>query len=163
MRTFSLLKGMPIFEVKTGSKIGEVCDLAISNNGKVEGLLVKKGAVWKKTHIIYIQNISSFGSDGVMIEDRKLLEPLHEKWDSYTFEGSGGVSKGPLLVGKTMMTKEGEQLGLLEDVYFLEEVGTIVGYKCSDGFFSDIMEGKRVVKTDKPPTIGKDAIIVNVK
>ena len=46
-----------------------------------------------------------------------------------------------------MMTKEGERLGILEDVYFMEEVGTIVGYELSDGFFSDIMEGKRVVKS----------------
>ena len=46
-----------------------------------------------------------------------------------------------------MISKEGERLGLLEDVYFLEEVGTIVGYELSDGFFSDIMEGKRVIKT----------------
>lgn len=149
---------MPIFELNTGSKIGEICDLAISKNGKVEGLLVKKGAVLKKTHIIYVQNVSSFGPDGVMINTREQLKPLHEKWDSYPFEGGH-----PPLLGKAMMTKEGEQLGLLEDVYFLEKVGTIVGYKCSDGFFSDIMEGKRVVKTDKPPTIGKDAIIVNVK
>ena len=70
---------------------------------------------------------------------------------------------GYSLIGKSLFTKEGEQLGLLEDVYFLEEVGTIVGYKCSDGFFSDILEGKRVVESDEPPAIGKDAIIVNVK
>jgi uncharacterized protein YrrD len=85
------------------------------------------------------------------------LRLLQEKPDSYTLEG------GQRLLGMVMMTNEGEQLGLLEDVYFLEEMGTIIGYKCSDGFFSDIMDGKRVVKTDEPPAIGKDAIIVNVK
>ena len=62
-----------------------------------------------------------------------------------------------------MITKEGERLGFLEDVYFMEEVGTIIGYELSDGFFSDIMEGKRVIRADQPPAIGKDAIIVNVK
>ena len=156
MRTFSLLKGLPIFELKTGSKIGEVCDLCISNNGMVKGLLVKKGVFFKKTFIISVQNVSSFGFDGVMIEDREVLEPLTEPKE-YTFE-----SQHPLF-GRMMMTNEGERLGLLEDVYFLEEVGTIVGYELSDGFFSDIIEGKRVVKADEPPAIGKDAIIVNVK
>ena len=62
-----------------------------------------------------------------------------------------------------MISKEGERLGFLEDVYFMEEVGTIIGYELSDGFFSDIMEGKRVIRADQPPAIGKDAIIVNVK
>ncbi len=45
----------------------------------------------------------------------------------------------------------------------MEEVGTIIGYELSDGFFSDIMEGKQVIKADQPPAIGKDAIIVDVK
>jgi uncharacterized protein YrrD len=156
LRTFSLLKGLPIFELKTGSKIGEVCDLNISNNGIVRGLLVKKGVFLKKTYIINVQNVSSFGFDGVMIEDREVLEPLTEHKE-FTFENRDRLS------GRMMMTNEGERLGMLEDVYFLEEAGTIVGYELSDGFFSDIIEGKRVVRTDEPPAIGKDAIIVNVK
>lgn len=156
MRTFSLLKGLPIFELKTGSKIGEVCDLNISNDGIVRGLLVKKGVFFKKTYIINVQNVSSFGFDGVMIEDREVLEPLTEHKE-FTFENRDR------LLGRMMMTNEGERLGMLEDVYFLEEAGTIVGYELSDGFFSDIIEGKRVVRTDEPPAIGKDAIIVNVK
>jgi uncharacterized protein YrrD len=147
---------MPIFELKTGSKIGEVCDLNISNNGIVRGLLVKKGVFFKKTYIINVQNVSSFGFDGVMIEDREVLEPLTEHKE-FTFENRDRLS------GRMMMTNEGERLGMLEDVYFLEEAGTIVGYELSDGFFSDIIEGKRVVRTDEPPAIGKDAIIVNVK
>ena len=49
LRTFSLLKGIPVYEVKSGSKIGEVCDLDISDNGRVKGLLVKKGVFFKKT------------------------------------------------------------------------------------------------------------------
>ncbi|MCQ6273581.1 PRC-barrel domain-containing protein [Bacillus sp. V3B] len=157
MRTFSLLKGLPIFELKTGSKIGEVCDLNISNNGLVRGLLVKKGVFFKKTYVINVKNVSSFGFDGVMIEDREVLKPLTEHKE-FTFE-----NRRDRLFGRMMMTNEGERLGMLEDVYFLEEAGTIVGYELSDGFFSDIMEGKRVVKTDEPPAIGKDAIIVNVK
>jgi len=156
LRTFSLLKGLPVFELKTGSKIGEVCDLNISNDGMVRGLLIKKGVFFKKTYKINVKDVSSFGFDGVMIEDREVLEPLTDPKE-YTFENQGR------LLGRMMMTSEGERLGFLEDVYFLEEAGTIIGYELSDGFFSDIMEGKRVVKADKPPAIGKDAIIVKVK
>ena len=73
MRTFSLLKGLPIFELKTGVKIGEVCDLCVSNQGIVKGLLVKKGVILKKTLYLSVQDVSSFGFDGVMIEDRECL------------------------------------------------------------------------------------------
>ena len=156
MRTFSLLKGMPIVDVKSGAKIGEVSDIQITGEGNVKGLLVQKGAFLKKTFLIDINDVSSFGWDGVMVHDQSALQPLKDKSD-YTFESENS------LAGKVMMTREGEKLGLLEDVYFQEEVGTIVGYELSDGFFSDMLEGKRVIKTDKPPAIGKDTIIVNVK
>ncbi|WNS74401.1 PRC-barrel domain-containing protein [Bacillus sp. DTU_2020_1000418_1_SI_GHA_SEK_038] len=156
MRTFSLLKGLPVIEIKSGTKIGEVFDLSISSGGVVTGLIIRKGALLKKSLLLEVKNVSSFGWDGVMVETQQVLEPI-KNMDEYTFDSHNR------LTGKMMMTREGERLGLLEDVYFQEEVGTIVGYELSDGFFSDMLEGKRVVKTEAPPAIGKDAIIVNVK
>lgn len=155
MRTFSLLKELPVYEVSSGKKLGEVLDLSITGNGKIEGLLIKTGALFKKTFLIRVSDVSSFGMDGIMVEDRKALTPLQGQ-PEYTFEHHRG------LTGKVIMSSEGEKLGLLSDVYFTEEVGTIVGYELTDGFFSDITEGKKVVKTIEPPTFGKDAIIVNV-
>ena len=153
MRTFSLLKGQPVFETKSGKKIGEVTDLYISNDGIVEGLLVKKGVFFKQSCFLDIQNVASFGWDGVMIEDESELEKQRES-SEYTLAHS--------LEGMMMLTKSGSSLGLLKDVYFQEELGTIIGYEITDGFFSDIMEGKQVIQTGKPLTIGKDAIIVDV-
>ena len=34
---------MPVYEIKTGSKIGEVSDVALTDDGRVKGLLLKKG------------------------------------------------------------------------------------------------------------------------
>ena len=156
LRTFSLLKGLPVYELENGLKLGEVCDLCISDDGEVTGLLVKKKSFLKKKHFIKIQNIDSFGCDGVMVQREQVLEPVFQPPD-FTLEHERR------LMGKMVMSAEGERLGLVEDVYFLEELGTIVGYECTDGFFSDMKEGKRVVKTALPPAIGKDTIIVNVK
>ncbi|WP_251549290.1 PRC-barrel domain-containing protein [Neobacillus muris] len=155
MRTFSLLKGQPVFETKSGMKIGEISDLYISPEGTVKGLLVKKGVVFKQSCFLDIQKVDSFGWDGVMIEDAGLLEKAKETADNT-------ISLQHSLEGKMILSKSGDSLGLLNDVYFQEEVGTIVGYEISDGFFSDITEGKQVVHSKKPLTIGKDAIIVDV-
>ncbi|AZU63448.1 PRC-barrel domain-containing protein [Neobacillus mesonae] len=153
MRTFSLLKGQPVFETKSGRKIGEVTDLFLSTTGTVEGLLVKKGVFFKQSCFLDIQNVSSFGWDGVMIDDENALEKQKEG-SEYTSAHS--------IEGMMMLSKSGNSLGLLKDVYFQEELGTIVGYEITDGFFSDIMEGKQVIHTREPLTIGKDAIIVDV-
>jgi uncharacterized protein YrrD len=154
LRTFSLLKGQPIFESRSGSKIGEVTDLCIID-GMVKGLMVKKGVFFKQNYYLDIQDVSSFGWDGVMIEDDTQLEKLKTIPD-YTLTHQHSLS------GKLLLSSSGESLGLLEDVYFQEEVGTIVGYEITDGFFSDITEGKQVIHSQTPPAIGKDAIIVDV-
>lgn len=155
LRTFSLVKGQPVFESKSGTKIGEISDLCISSTGKINGLLVKKGVFFKQTFFLDIQNVASFGWDGVMVESIGFLEKL--KVDpEFTLNHQHPLN------GMLMLSKSGESLGLLKDVYFQEEVGTIVGYEITDGFFSDITEGKQVIQSGKPLAIGKDAIIVDV-
>jgi len=157
LRTFTLLKGICVYEIKSGSKVGEVNDLILSSTSdSIRSLLIKQGSLFKKTVLLDIQDVASFGTEGVMIEDRTLLRPLKKGSASFVAFCRG-------LTGNMLFSSEGEQLGLIEDVYFKEEMGTIVGYQCSDGFFSDIIEGKRVIKTDEPLQYGKDAIIVNVK
>ncbi|XJZ26323.1 PRC-barrel domain-containing protein [Bacillota bacterium Lsc_1132] len=154
MRTFSLIKGLPVYNQKSGEKIGEVVDLCISKSGLVKGLLVKKGVFLKQLIFLAIDQISSYGSDGIMIDRVDQLEKLKDT-PEYTF------SYQHSLEGKMLVSKSGDSLGLLKDVYFLEELGTIVGYEVTDGFFTEITQGKQVIETEAPPAIGKDAIIVD--
>jgi uncharacterized protein YrrD len=155
LRTFSLLKGQPVFDNNTGTKIGEVFDLCISSHGVVEGLLVRKGVFFKQSYFLAINKVSSFGWDGVMINGPEQLEKVKSN-PQHT------LAHQHSLTGKMLISKSGQALGLLEDVYFQEELGTIVGYEVTDGFFADITEGKQVIETELPPAIGKDAIIVDV-
>lgn len=155
LRTFSLLKGLPVYNLRNGLKIGDVCDLFITSNGMVQGLLVKSGAFFKQTFFLAIHNVSSFGWNGIMVDDSDHLEKL-KTMPQYT------LTHQHSLFGKMLISKSGESIGLLKDVYFQEEMGTIVGYEFSDGFFTDITEGKQVIESIAPPAIGKDAIIVDV-
>ena len=40
-------------------------------------------------------------------------------------------------LGSMLFSEQGEELGLLQDVYFMEKMGTIVAYETTDGFFSE--------------------------
>lgn len=156
MRTFSLLRGLSVIVLSNGKTIGEVNDLFISPQGLVKGLWVKNHSFIRKSFFLDIKDVSSFGWDGVMIENPDVLTAIQRHSD-FT------IASENRLAGRMMMTREGDRLGLLQDVYFNEEMGTIVGYELSDGFFSDVLEGKKVVKASCAPAIGKDAIIVNVE
>lgn len=62
------------------------------------------------------------------------------------------------VIGTHAFSEMGEELGLLQDVYFKEKMGTIIAYETTDGFFSE----STVIKSKQPPALGKDTIIVSV-
>jgi uncharacterized protein YrrD len=157
LRTFSLLKGLPIYEEKTGKVLGNVSDICIGHSGCVTAVLMDGKGLFQRDRLVPIGNISSFGKDGIMVESEQMLKPVQKNQSTNFFNTHHGLFRKPIL------TSEGEKLGLLEDVYFMEELGTIIGYEVTDGFFADITEGKKVVKSTKPLTIGEDVIVVNVK
>ena len=157
MRTFSLLKGLSVFDRHSGNILGEVSDLCITNDGKIKGLIMDGKGLFKRDRMIPLKNVFSFGRDGIMIDSQLELLPVKNMKVTRYFHTHQGLH------GKPLLTAEGEKLGLFEDVYFQEELGTIIGYEVTDGFFADITEGKKVIKTCEPLTIGKDVIVVNVK
>nr|WP_304217435.1 PRC-barrel domain-containing protein [Fredinandcohnia onubensis] len=158
MRTFSLLKDLPVYDEKSAEELGRVSDLCLTSDGKVNALIMKGKGLFERDRVVPIESISSIGDDGVMVSDRKLLELLDNEADTPTYflHTHHGLFRKPLL------SSEGQKLGLLEDVYFTEEVGTIIGYEVTDGFFADITEGKKVIKTNEPLKIGEDVIVVSI-
>ncbi|MED3711617.1 PRC-barrel domain-containing protein [Peribacillus frigoritolerans] len=149
MRTFSLLKGLPVFTIK-GERIGTVHDLSISEMGQVTGLVVHQQALFKRAFHLRLDGISSFGPDGIVIrqQDSTLRKVPAD---------SICLSKDEVL-GRMLFSEMGEELGLLQDVYFKEKMGTIIAYETTDGFFSE----STVIESKQPPTLGKDTIIVSV-
>ncbi|WP_453994773.1 PRC-barrel domain-containing protein [Bacillus nitroreducens] len=158
MRTFSLLKDLPVIDENTAEELGRVSDLCITSDGKVNALIMKGKGLFERDRVVPIQSISSIGDDGIMVSNKSLIERLDNEADTPTYflHNHHGLFRKPLL------SSEGQKLGLLEDVYFTEEVGTIIGYEVTDGFFADITEGKKVIKTKKPLKIGEKAIVVSL-
>ncbi len=149
LRTFSTVEGLPVIALSNGVEYGHVLDL-LYENGSVMGFLIDPKGWFTRHLFLPVSSVSSFGQDGIMIEGSQALKPC-----------SKAVKKAlPLKNGKRrlhgtpLLTKEGEKLGLVEDVYFLEEMGTIIGYEVTDGLVADLLEGRKVVKSRARLTIG---------
>lgn len=156
LRTYSLLKNMPVFNCQ-GSLVGEVCDICISDDGKVKSLIVKGKGFFHKLYSVPIDQVKAFGQHVIVLQDGKQLTKYKEAQNEYSMCHHRPIAQ------QFMITGSGEEIGLLEDVYFQEEVGTIIGYELTDGFFSDMLEGKRVIHSAHPPKFGRDVIVVTVK
>lgn len=155
LRTFSLLKGVPA-QLPNGETIGIVQDVCISPRGEVSDLVLKERGFFGRRLRMPFSDVLAFGSSRIMISKGTSPERYKERLHEYTMGLSRPIDK------KKVLSSFGEELGLLEDVYFSEKLGTIVGYELTDGFFSDITSGKRIVQSSLCPQIREDAIIVSV-
>lgn len=153
MRTFSHLKGSDVYD-RNGDLLGSVWDVSISADGKVNGLLLKTKSLTGKKMLLPMKHVT-FGKDCMIVHNKDDLKKYKENEDEYT------MSSYQPIMRKNILSAEGKQLGKLNDVYFLEELGTIIGYELTDGFFSDMTEGKQMIPIERPPKIGKDAIIIS--
>ncbi|MGO4887384.1 PRC-barrel domain-containing protein [Anaerobacillus sp. MEB173] len=157
MRTYSLIHELAVFDISNGEEIGKIIDLFFDENSRVTGLLMDKKGWLNSDMFVPLHAIQSIGQDGVMVKEKCLLENFSKsKHVFHSLKHKDGI------VGKPLVTAEGEKLGLVEDVYFLEEKGTIIGYEVTDGLFADLIEGRKVVKTDDPLLIGEDILVVNI-
>lgn len=153
LRTFSILNGMPIHN-NQGDYLGSICDLVISDDGTVKGLLMNRKNLFKKPCMIPLSDVESFDTSGITVLSSAKISPLnHEK--VYTLQHQRAIAN------KMIKSVQGENMGLLDDVYFSEKLGTIVAYEISNGFFSDITEGKKMIHAEKPPSLEQDTIVIS--
>lgn len=157
MRTFAALNGLSVFLLQNGEEVGKIIDLLIHEE-KVKGLIIdKKG--WLNRHL-YLPNdhIYSIGQDALTVTNRKKLATYDKKRIPFHTFVHGHSS----IRGKVLMSTEGEKLGIVEDVYFQEQLGMIVGYEVTDGLIADLREGKKLVRTKSPLKIGQDVLVIEL-
>lgn len=157
MRTYTQLNNQPVFS-HDGEKIGMICDLCIQGDGRVTDVIIQENGLFGKKFKVPLKELHFQNNDSVIMSKAHPLIPYRDvEEEHYTMNHCN-----PLLKRKSF-TQDGEMLGLLDDVYFMEEVGTIVGYELTDGFFSDISHGKKVIRPSHPPKIENEAIILSAK
>jgi len=155
MRKIQDVIGLPILDVSSGKKVGIVKDIFFNKTGELKGLVVEKGGFFNKNYYLPFEDIGSMGDDAVTIGTERVLTDFHQNKRYYSFNtGKNSYKELPV------MTTNGHELGHIKDVYFMEEVGKIIGYEISDGFLTDITEGRRTIQIPKKMTIGEDALVI---
>ncbi|GAA5512561.1 hypothetical protein Dcar01_01277 [Deinococcus carri] len=152
------LLGENIVAIDTGERVDSVRDLVFDHQAnQVLGLLVDEGGWFRAARVVPFEAVRAFGEDAIMVdsaasvtttrEDGRLAEVLDSK-----------VS----LIGMTLLTTEGENLGKIADVFFDEHTGRVEGYEATGGVFSDLSSGRTYVPAPESVQIGEDAAIVPV-
>ncbi|SFJ01264.1 PRC-barrel domain-containing protein [Thermoflavimicrobium dichotomicum] len=150
--------GLSVIHLKTGKKMGTVTDLLFDETQKLCGLLIENGGWLRKRRWLPIKEVYSIGKDAVLVHSEDALQPL----DSSTKSWTGVLSGQKKLRGLPVILSNGCEIGRLENVYFMEEVGTLVGYELSDGWMNDLKDGRKMLKSNSPLVWGEDVLIAPV-
>lgn len=150
--------GLPVLSVESGNQVGNARDLLIDETWNIQGIILETRHWFSSLKYVQWDDVIACGEDAITIPDESTIRTLEE-----------GAHLNAFLTGKRsvkglpVITVNGHQLGMVEDVYFDDQMGRqIVGYELSEGFISDLREGRKWLPLPENVTRGADAIIVPV-
>lgn len=151
------IMGLPVIEVTAGKQLGNVKDFLLdSKDWSLQGILLETKHWFSSPRYVECQDVISFGEDAITIKDEQCVKGFES-----SVEMNCLLNGNRKIKGLPVITVNGNQLGLVEDVYFGEELGKkIIGYELTDGFISDLTEGRFWLPAPEHITFGEDAIIV---
>jgi uncharacterized protein YrrD len=124
MRAVTLV-GMPVVTVNTGEAIAETRDVIyMPDQGRVVGFtLNKRGRLaGRLKNVLAMEQIHAVGRDAVMVQDASALD---------TPDGTADAkdAKGRNVLGNTVLTDAGKQLGTVRDLVVEMSHGEVIGYE----------------------------------
>ncbi|WP_235680152.1 PRC-barrel domain-containing protein [Paenibacillus albicereus] len=152
--------GQPAYFAASGARAGKVRDAWFDEHWTLQGLVLD-GWCWRpgRARTVRWDDVLVCGADCVFLRSEESIGVRRLKSLPRSFLG-GCVRLKELPV----VTAEGEQLGRVSDVYFDPNVGTqVVGFELTDGFVSDLKDGRRWLRAPRDPDVfllGEDAIVV---
>jgi uncharacterized protein YrrD len=149
--------GLPVFDVEEGKKVGKINDFMLGDNWTIVGLEIERKALCSNmAKMIAWDDIMAYGEDAVMIRNQQAVRKI--KADKTQLTYSLGKKK---LHDLPVLTEEGLMLGRISDVYFEQKMGnTIIGLEISDGFVTDIIEGRKWLPCTSEMIIGESSVVV---
>jgi len=153
------LLGLPVLQ-QDGTKAGEVNDVWLDEFWNLTGVVLA-ARTWsrKSRKAIHWHEVVACGEDALLIRGRQSVVKVDKSRLLRAFQY--GVVR---LKDMPVYTVSGLQLGRITDVYFKASEGTtLVGLELTDGFLSDMLEGRRRLLLPEGPgsiTMGENAILV---
>ncbi|MDJ0287231.1 MULTISPECIES: PRC-barrel domain-containing protein [Bacillus] len=150
MRTCRELEGLTIYTDELSHSLGAIKDICFLAGGSCGGYILDG----KKKDCAFIPF-----SAGDKLTDKGLYVSCQKGIEIDTSAPSFFFSK---LKKKMIRTPDGETLGVLEDVYFCMNSGTIVAYELSDGFFTELSGiRKQLHAAGTLMDVQKEALVLN--
>ncbi len=87
-------------------------------------------------------------------------------WDSKQSSSliiEGNEEYGRKILGRQLLTGNGQELGTISDIILDPNDGKIEGFEISRGFIDDLLEGRYVLPYDASNSVMENAVIVSME
>ncbi|MEO8285717.1 MAG: PRC-barrel domain-containing protein [Chloroflexota bacterium] len=149
--------GKPVLTRNDGEKLDSVKDLIIgTDHTHVIALLIDEGGLFGKPTVVPIENVVSYGKDVLMVDDSQ--SAVRADRLPAVAEALEASQK---LDGKKVFSETGEEYGRIDDVYFEENGGKIVGVDVADLAHSSSPKTKAYLEVGDVISFGNDAVIIS--
>lgn len=149
--------GQPVLSLTEGLILGRIRQILINGTEKrVQAFIVERYRGGKDDRILPFAAISSFGEDGVIVENQQALE---RRGMSHQYMRS---LRHPLpIIGARVFTASGRTLGKVEEYRFSAENGSLSGLEIRGGLFKGSMltPGKHIIAISPQTIMMKDEAI----
>ena len=157
MRKGKSVIGKPILSLADGARLHEVKDVILgAGNDTVVGLLADEGGFLASSLVVPIDEVSGFGRDAVVVARRESVVAAKE-----VPEIGSIVARHQSLLGTRVFTETGDDQGKINDVYFDEPTGRILGFELSGGVITDAAQGTRYIPVEELVRVGPDVAYVH--
>lgn len=147
--------GLPVLTENDAQRLGTVADLLINaRDGRVIGLLLSGGNALKGFQIYPYEEVRAVGSGAVLVRSREALLATRRSAALQRL-----MARHSEVIGKRLIDRHGNDLGVIDDLAFSPETGQIVGYQISGGFFHDVLEGKNFIPVSAGLKPGEDTVL----
>ena len=159
MRKGKTVMGQGVYSLDGGVRIDSVKDLLINDeNDAIVALLVDEGGLMASSKVIPIGNVYRFGPSAVMVSSSSVLIEADDDERVRSI-----LDRDATLLERAVLTRDGNDLGKISDMYFDERSGEIHGFEVSGGQLDDILQGTSYLALKDIEVVGPDAVITRVE
>ncbi|ATW23971.1 PRC-barrel domain-containing protein [Candidatus Formimonas warabiya] len=132
------IKGLRVITFGDGKEIGRVEDLLINTEtGMLQGFVIENRSILKNAKYVQLGHVVSVGRDAVMITS---IEDVQDDHDNSVCKLSWQNR-----LEKNVFSKEGTDIGTVQDIFFELPEGRILGIEMSGGIWADLNQGRKMV------------------
>lgn len=158
MEKYSEVVGIQVVNIIEGKIIGFVSDVIFIPEGReVKGFMVRQRGEGPGKRVLLLENVRKIGRNKILVEDSDVIKSIKdfEKYKKFKEIGK--------LKGLKIMSKTGDSIGSVNDVFFDCMTGVVEAVEVSDGLVQDIFNGRKIMPMTGRISFTKDIMYVDTE